>query len=122
MAHGMPDLEDVIRVVTDQGAPSPTHSQQATQYVFSLPMRANTLLPTTFFLTRFIEQVKASPNRWNVGLQLLYAARNEVTQFFGLLLIRDWLTDYRIASGRYYYTRDAAKLAIYNAIRSYHCS
>lgn len=41
--------------------------------------------------TQYIERIKQAENRWSIGLQLLYAARNQITQFFGLALLRDYL-------------------------------
>jgi hypothetical protein len=42
-------------------------------------------------LNRILDQLRSSPERWNVGLRLFVEASNEMARFFGLSLVRDWM-------------------------------
>jgi len=41
--------------------------------------------------TQFLDQLRVSPDRWNVGLRLFSEISNDMVRFFGLSLIRDWM-------------------------------
>lgn len=50
------------------------------------------LIELIFNCHRFLDQVRVSPDRWNVGLSLFFDAKSEVARFFGLSLVRDYMS------------------------------
>ena len=74
------------------------------------------LLPIQITHNRLIDQLRVSPDRWSVGLKLFFEGSNEVTRFFGLSLVRDFMsTTCKQTSA--FSSSDPQLNQIYNSIR-----
>ena len=49
------------------------------------------LYTSYYSICRILDQLRTSPDRWNVGLSLFLDTQDETARFFGLSLVRDWM-------------------------------
>ena len=58
-----------------------------------------------------------APDRWSVGLKLFFEGRSELSRFFGLSLVRDFLSSAFCPSSASYAAHAQSPILVYNSIR-----
>ena len=58
-----------------------------------------------------------APDRWSVGLKLFFEGRSELSNFFGLSLVRDFLSSASYPTSASYAAHAQSPIQVYNSIR-----
>jgi Exportin 1-like protein len=70
-----------------------------------------------FATISIIDQLRAAPDRWSVGLKLFFEGRSELSRFFGLSLIRDFLASAFNPTSTTYAVHQQNPTLVYTSIR-----